>query len=121
MSATPVRRKVDALLALAGGKSQRKVAEEVGVNPATIRAWNRDPVFAAELVRMKEVVVQRPLIPEAVFAAMDEAAGRLAPGGSAAGVVTVRIPAGASPRRRRQLVARAVARVLEASEGDGRG
>lgn len=117
------RRRADALLPLASGKTQKAVAEEVGVNPATISAWKRDRVFAAELARIKELVGRKPLDARAVLAALDVAADRLARSGPSGpvsvsgGRVTVSIPSDASPRRRRQLLARGIARAL--NDGGG--
>lgn len=109
-------KRVDALLPLAGGKSNKAVAEEVGVNPATIGTWKKDPSFACELARIKELVDRKPMDGHAVLAAVQEAAARLNPPVGAAGPVVVSIPATASLRRRRQLIGRAVARALEAGE-----
>ncbi|QQM41986.1 hypothetical protein [Streptomyces liliifuscus] len=106
-------KRVDALLPLAGGKSNKAVAEEVGVNPATIGTWKKDPAFACELARIKELVDRKPMDAHAVLAAVTESSARLNP---PAGPVVVSIPAGASARRRRQLIGRAVARALEAGE-----
>ncbi|MET8134665.1 helix-turn-helix domain-containing protein [Streptomyces sp. NPDC005251] len=114
MTRSDPRRRVDALLLLAGGKSQRATAAEVGVHPSTVRAWLRDPVFAEELARVREAVAVRPLGAERLMAVVDEAEARL--GGRGRGPVTVVIPAGASPARRRRLMAEGIARVLERSE-----
>ncbi|MFE9880479.1 helix-turn-helix domain-containing protein [Streptomyces sp. NPDC005784] len=116
MSRLDPRRRVDALLLLAGGRSQRATAAEVGVHPSTVGVWAKDPVFVEELVRVREAVAVRPLDPERLMAVVDESAARL--GGRDRGPVTVVIPVGASPARRRRLVADGVARVLERSEGD---
>jgi hypothetical protein len=107
------RKRVDALLPLVAGKSQRAVAEEVGVHAGTVGKWLRDPVFVAELERVREVVAVKPLDAERVMAAVDEAEARLC----GRGPVTVVIPAGASPRRRRRLLARGIAEALERGEG----
>ncbi|MFJ1552309.1 helix-turn-helix domain-containing protein [Streptomyces mirabilis] len=110
------RKRVDALLPLAAGKSQRAVAEEVGVHPSTIRAWLKDPVFGRELARIKELAAQKPLIAEAIIAAVDEAAERLSARGPVSvsgGRVVVSIPSGASPGQARRLLARGVARAVE--------
>ncbi|MFE2530416.1 helix-turn-helix domain-containing protein [Streptomyces sp. NPDC059371] len=106
------RKRVEALWPLAAGKSQRAAAAEVGVHPSTVRSWLRDPVFVAELERVRAAVAVRPLDAERVMAAVDEAEARL--GGR--GPVTVVIPVGASPARRRRLLADGIARVLERSE-----
>lgn len=108
------RKRVDALLPLAGGMSQRAVAVEVGVASGTVGKWLKDPAFVRELGRIRELAARKPLDVEAVMAAVDEAAVRLG-----AGPVVVSIPAGASPRRRRQLLAGGIARALEASESGG--
>ncbi|MFF5009640.1 hypothetical protein ACFY3G_43285 [Streptomyces phaeochromogenes] len=112
MTRTDPRKRVDALLPLVSGKSRRAVAEDVGVHPGTIGSWLKDPVFAGELERVREAASREPLDVEAVMAAVDEASARLCGGGP----VTVTIPSTASPRRRRQLLARGIARALEAGE-----
>lgn len=115
MTSTNRRARADALLPLAAGRSQAAVAEEVGVSPSTIRTWLRNPGFAAEVARLRLLWEANPLDGEALLAAVIEAADRINP---PAGPVTVSIPANASPRRRRQLIGRAVARALESGEGD---
>ncbi|MET7983014.1 helix-turn-helix domain-containing protein [Streptomyces sp. NPDC005281] len=105
---------MDALLLLAGGRSQRATAAEVGVHPSTVRAWLRDPVFVEELVRVREAVAVRPLDAGRLMAVVDESAARL--GGRDRGPVTAVIPVGASPARRRRLMADGIAQVLERSE-----
>ncbi|MEU9245683.1 helix-turn-helix domain-containing protein [Streptomyces sp. NPDC048385] len=105
-------KRVDAILPLVAGQSQRAVAESVGVHPSTVRAWLKDPLFADELAKVREVAARKPLDAGAVLVAMDEAAVRL--GARPAGApVVVSIPAGASARRRRRLLAQGVARAVE--------
>jgi hypothetical protein len=118
MTATPVRRKVDALLKLAGGASNRAAADAAGVSPGTIARWRTDRVFAAELVELRAVVARRPLDADAVMARLGQAERRLTPGpvvSEGGGFrVQVSIPPGSSPRRVEQLTARAIARGLRA-------
>ncbi|MFD5818107.1 helix-turn-helix domain-containing protein [Streptomyces sp. NPDC127038] len=116
MSRRDPRKRVEALWPLAAGKSQRATADEVGVHPSTVRSWLRDPVFVAELERVRAAVAVKPLDAERVMAAVAQAEARL--DGRDRGPVTVVIPAGASPARRRRLLAAGIARVLERSEGD---
>jgi len=120
MSSAPIGRKVDALLWLAGGKSNRVAAEAAGVAPSTVAAWKRDPKFAAELDDLKQMYEQKPLDGRAFMERLDEAARRLASRGpvtveGGAARVQVSIPAGASPERARRLIARGVARAVQAS------
>lgn len=119
MTASSVRQKVDALLLLAGGSSNRAAADAAGVAPGTISAWRKNSVFAAELATVKAVVEQRPIDADAVMAALDAAEDRLSPPGPrlVAGriQVEVRVPAYASPRTRQQIVARALARGMAAA------
>jgi hypothetical protein len=120
MTASSVRQKVDALLLLAGGSSNRAAADAAGVAPGTISAWRKNPVFAAELATVKAVVERRPIDADAVMAALVEAAARLAPPGPQVAAdgsfrVTVTIPADASPRTRQQIMARALARGIAAA------
>ncbi|MER7838440.1 helix-turn-helix domain-containing protein [Streptomyces sp. NPDC096040] len=105
-------KRVDAILPLVAGQSQRAVAESVGVHPSTVRGWLKDPLFTKELARVQEVAARRPLDAEAVLAVMDEVAVRLG-ARSAGGPVVVSIPAGASAGRRRRLLARGIARAVE--------
>ncbi|MFF9036420.1 hypothetical protein ACF090_13220 [Streptomyces sp. NPDC014892] len=126
MSATPVRDKVSALMALAGGGTNKAAAEAAGVSPGTIATWRRKPEFAGALADLREVVARRPFDAVAVMAAADAAEQRLA-SGSAVRVeggrwhVTVEVPSGASARRVEQLTARAIARGLRAlREAEGR-
>lgn len=104
-----------ALLPLASGKSQAATAREVGVSPGVIARWLRDPAFAEELARIKALVDAKPMDGHAVLAAVVDAGRRLAP--PAGGPVVVSIPAAASPARRRQLLARGIARAFDAGSG----
>lgn len=116
MTSTNRRARADALLPLAAGRSRAAVAREVGVSGSTVAGWLRDPKFEAEVARLRLLWEAEPLDGEALLAAVIEAADRINP---PAGPVTVSIPANASPRRRRQLIGRAVARALESSAGEG--
>lgn len=118
MSITPAGRKVDALLWLAGGKSNRVAAEAAGVSPSTVAAWKRDPVFAAELAAVTALYNEDPQDGRALVARLDEAQRRLSPPEVTAGGgfrVQVSIPPGASARKVEQLTARAIARGLRAA------
>lgn len=118
-AATPVRRKVDALLALAGGSSNRAAAEQAGVSPSTVAGWKRDDGFVRELDALKAVMERRPIDGLAVMEALDAAEARFAPPAPStiAGRihVEVRVPAYASPRKRQQIMARALARGMAAA------
>ncbi|MDW4904456.1 helix-turn-helix domain-containing protein [Streptomyces sp. ADMS] len=110
MTSTNRRAQADALLPLAAGRSQAAVAREVGVSRSTVAAWLRNPVFAREVARLRPLWEAKPLDTAALLAASIEAADRVNP---PAGPVVVSIPAGASPRRRRQLLAKGIAKALE--------
>ena len=118
-AATPVRRKVDALLSLAGGSSNRAASEQAGVSPSTVAGWKRDSGFVRELDALKAVMERRPIDGVAVMDALDAAEARLAPPAPRAVAgrtrVEVRVPADASPRKRQQIVARALARGMAAA------
>src|SRR4051812_11512254 len=115
MSSTPIGRKVDALLWLAGGKSNRVAAEAAGVSASTITAWRRDPKFAAELAGLKPVYEGEAVDGGAFMDRLDEAGKRLAPPPSSGGRVRrvrVRVPAGTPPEEVRERAARAVKRAV---------
>ncbi|MEU2300547.1 hypothetical protein ABZ584_24445 [Streptomyces antibioticus] len=119
MTATPANRKVDALLWLAGGKSNREAAEAAGVSPTTVAAWKRQPTFAAELAAVRALYEERPQDGRAIVGRLQEAKERLSPHAPkvvAGGTFRVRvnIPPGSSARQREQLTARAIARGLRA-------
>ncbi|MFG2473537.1 helix-turn-helix domain-containing protein [Streptomyces fagopyri] len=119
MTSPDPRRRVDALLPLARGMSQRAVAVEVGVAAGTVSRWLKDRMFVLEVARIRAVAAQLPFDAEAVMRAVEEAGVRLAPPGPQVGAdgsvnVTVEIPAGATARQRERLMARAVARGLRA-------
>jgi hypothetical protein len=103
-AATPVRRRLDALRALAYGKSQRQAAEGVGVSPRTVSGWCREPAFAQELAALQEVVDRRPVDGNAIMAQLAEAEARLTPARPPARPARLTLPAGASPGRRRQFL-----------------
>ncbi len=46
------QKRTQAALALADGKTQRAVAEELGINPKTLWRWLQDPEFDAEVDRL---------------------------------------------------------------------
>jgi len=110
MSRIDLRVKADAVMGLARGLSRREVAEAAGVSPRTVGAWLRNPAYAAEVEALRAVIEVKPLDPEKVLAALQACHDRIR--GRVPGVVTVSIPAGTSPRKARQLVARGIARVL---------
>lgn len=119
MSTTPVRDKVSALLALAGGATNKAAAEAAGVSPGTVACWKRKPEFAAALADLRAVVARKPFDAVAVMAAADAAEERLTPASpvrveGGRWHVTVEIPSGASARRVEQLTARAIARGMTA-------
>ncbi|MFF9153834.1 helix-turn-helix domain-containing protein [Streptomyces sp. NPDC014846] len=98
MTATPARDKVSAVLWLAAGKSQRAAAEAAGVSPGTVAQWRRDPVFAAEVERIRRAWEEQPQDGRELLAQLDEVEARLTPA--------------ASTRRVEKQLARAVARGL---------
>lgn len=115
MSSTPIGRKADALLWLAGGKSNRVAAEAAGVSASTITAWRRDSKFAAELAELKQMYEAKPFDAGAFMDRLDEAGKRLAPPPSSGGGVRrvrVRVPAGASKEEVRARAAHAVQRAV---------
>ncbi|WP_326787856.1 helix-turn-helix domain-containing protein [Streptomyces sp. NBC_00151] len=107
-------RKRDAVLLLAGGASVRRTAAEVGVGEGTVRAWKRRPEFVAAVAEVVALVREGERAGAELVEAVSEVLNRL--DGDARGVVTVSIPVGASPRRRRQLLARGIAKALEVGE-----
>lgn len=118
MTATPPRDKASAVLWLAAGKSQKAAAEAAGVSPGTVREWRRDPVFVAEVERLRPVWEQQP-DGRALLAQLEEVERRLTPAPPVAVEgdrfrVTVSIPPGASARKVEQLTARAIARGMRA-------
>lgn len=56
MSKTDPRTKTSAALLLAGGTSVRKTAAEVEVSESTLRAWRRQPEFAAVVAELAALV-----------------------------------------------------------------
>ena len=103
-AATPARRRVAALLALATGKTVGQAATAAGVTAPTIGRWRQEPAFAQELTDLREVVDRRPLDGDAVMAQLAEAEARLTPARPPARARPLTLPAGASPRRRRQFL-----------------
>lgn len=119
------RPKVDALLALASGKSQRRAAIAAGVSPGTVSRWMKTIDFEQELADLKAVVERRPIDGGAIMRQLDEAEERLGPPRprvDAAGRrhVLVAVPASASPKRRRQIIADALANSMAAAVDGGR-
>jgi hypothetical protein len=110
MSTTDLSRKADAVMSLARGLSRKEVAEQAGVAPSTVSAWLRNPAYAAEVAALKAVIEVKPLAPAKVLEALQACHDRIR--GPVPGTVTVSIPAGASARKRRQLLARGIARAL---------
>lgn len=118
------RPKVDALYALACGRSKRQAAIAAGVSPGTVSRWATDVDFQTELADLKWVLERRPLDGNAIMRQLDAAEKRLAPSRpwvDEAGRThfTVTVPAYASSRQRRQIVARALAKSMSAAV-DGR-
>lgn len=118
MTATHPRNKASAVLWLAAGKSQRAAAQAAGVSPGTVSQWRRDPTFAEEVERTRAVYAEKSQDGLALLDHLEEVEQRLTPmsavrveGGGAR--VTVSIPAGASPARRRRLLARGLAKALD--------
>ena len=114
--ATPVRRKVDALRALASGKSQRQAAEGAGVSPRTVSGWCREPAFAQELAALREVVERRPVDGNAIMAQLADAEARLTPARPPARPARLTLPSGATPRRRQRFVDQVIGAGLAAVE-----
>lgn len=112
MTRTDPRKRMDALLLVAQGRSFRSVGAELEVSAGTVSRWAKDPVFVAGLARVKAAVAGGPVDAEAVLGVVEEVARSLEPPGSG-GPVVVSILAGTSPRRARKLVARGVARAVE--------
>lgn len=112
MTNTNLTAKANAVLPLAQGLSRKEVAEQVGVAPSTVTAWLRNPAFAQEVAKVKAVIEVKPLDPDKVLAELQASHDRIRGGDRRPGVVTVSIPAGASPRRRQRLIGRAVAKAL---------
>lgn len=104
-------KKVTVALLLAAGTSVRSAAEQAEVGVGTVRAWRRRPEFAAAVEELQQIVrEQRGRTGAEVFAAASRVLDRVR--GPVPGPVRVSIPAGTSPRKARQMVARAVARVV---------
>ncbi|MFF4356903.1 helix-turn-helix domain-containing protein [Streptomyces sp. NPDC001604] len=103
---------MDALVLLAQGCSFRSVAAELEVSAGTVSRWAKEPVFVAGLARVKAAVASARVDADAALAVFEEVARSLEPPGHG-GPVVVSIPAGASPRRARKLVAQGVARAVE--------
>ncbi|MEU6373939.1 helix-turn-helix domain-containing protein [Streptomyces sp. NPDC046909] len=122
MSTTHPRDKASAVLWLAAGRSQRAAAEAAGVSPGTVAQWRRDPVFAAEVERIRRIWEQDSKDWPGLLAELDEVERRLTPTPAVAVEgdrwrVTVTVPPGASARKVEQLTARAIARGLRAARG----
>ncbi|MFJ8934208.1 helix-turn-helix domain-containing protein [Streptomyces sp. NPDC102365] len=108
-------KKLDVLLSLAGGKSQRATAAEVGVSRGTVSRWAREPRFVEELAGMRRLLAEGAPA-EVLLSAADAIGGRLSAPMASDGPVVVSVPAGASARQRRRLMARGVAEALERGE-----
>lgn len=101
-------------MSLARGLSRKEVAEEAGVQPGTVAAWLRDPAYAAEVAKLKAVIDVKPLDHARVYEALQAAHDRIR--GPVPRVVTVSIPAGATPKQARRLLARGIARAVAEGE-----
>lgn len=112
MSRTDPRKRLDALLLLAQGRSCRSVAAELEVSAGTVSRWAKEPVFVDGLARVKAAVASGRVDVEAALGVVEEVARSLGASGGG-GPVVVSIPAGTSPRRARKLVAQGVARAVE--------
>ncbi|MGW6924482.1 hypothetical protein ACWGA9_24875 [Streptomyces sp. NPDC054950] len=111
-----------ALLPLAAGRSGAATARAIGVSPSTVNAWRRDPAFAEELARIRELLGRKPVDGDAVLDAVRAAARRLDPPvPPARAQVSLVIPADASPDRRRRLLARGLSRGIARALADGGG
>ncbi|MEH0551234.1 helix-turn-helix domain-containing protein [Streptomyces sp. B21-101] len=109
-----------ALLPLAAGRSGAATARALGVSPSTVNAWRRDPAFAEELARIRELLGRKPIDGDGVLAAVRAASQRLdPPAAPTRSRVSVVIPADASPDRRRRLLARGLSRGIAQALGDG--
>ncbi|MDV9168734.1 hypothetical protein R6V09_01070 [Streptomyces sp. W16] len=117
-AATPARRRVAALLALASSKTASQAATAAKVDPSTIVRWRQEPAFADELAALKEVVDRRPMDGRAIMAQLAEAEARLTPARPPARPVRLTLPAGASPGRRRQFLDQVVEVGLAAVKGE---
>lgn len=109
------RDKAMAVLQLAAGQSVSAAAVAAGVCAGTVARWRRDPVFAAEVVRMRVVWERESRDGEALLEHLEGVERVLAPVGARVGAdgrfrVTVSIPAGASVRQVERATARAIAR-----------
>ncbi|WP_432020067.1 helix-turn-helix domain-containing protein [Streptomyces sp. 1222.5] len=126
MTTTRPRDKASAVLWLAAGQSQRAAADAAGVSAGTVARWRRDPVFAAEVERIRRIWERDSRDWPGLLAELDEVERRLTPASAAAVEgdrwrVTVTVPPGASARKVEQLTARAIARGLRAVREAGGG
>ncbi|MCW2899688.1 MAG: hypothetical protein JWO67_1953 [Streptosporangiaceae bacterium] len=112
MSMTDQRKKSQAALLLASSASYREIAEQVGVSTGTLRTWRRQPEFAAAVEEVRQIMRAGGRTGPELHAAVSEVLDRLTPPVRPPGTVSVSIPAGASPARKRRLVARALARAM---------
>lgn len=103
-AATPARRRVAALLALATGKTASQAATAAKVDPSTIVRWRQEPAFTDELAALRVVVDRRPMNGNAIMAQLAEAEARLTPARPPARPARLTLPAGASSSRRRQFL-----------------
>lgn len=102
--------KAQGAMALARGLSAPRAALELGVSAETVRKWRREPEFARAVEELQAIARDRSRTPTQMADAVGQVLDRVRQ--ARRGPVVVSIPAGASLKQRRRLVARAVAEVL---------
>lgn len=80
MSTTSSTPRLDALLCLAAGMSQREAAAEVGVPRSTIARWWHEPVFVQELASVRQLLAAK-LPAEELLSAVEAIGVRLTASG----------------------------------------
>jgi hypothetical protein len=120
-----IKEKADAVVALASGQSSTQAARSVGVALSTVKHWQQDPVFQAEVERLRSAAAARPVDPAALLEAVEESRRRIlgvppvTVHGDGRLTVHLSIPAYATARERRRLMARGLARgIVAALEGE---
>jgi hypothetical protein len=102
--------KAQAAFELAGGASAPQTALKVGCAAETVRKWRREPEFVRAVEELQAIARDRSRTPQQMADALTEVLDRIKE--VRRGPVVVSIPANASPRRRRRLMAEGIARVL---------